>query len=218
MPFTHKPIVLPELEAITSDSGRVYLTPQGKRYPSITTVLSVMSKKSIAEWRKRVGEEEANRVSKNATEFGSAIHQHVEDYLNNKEVKMASYFEKAAFAALKPRLDKIDNILCQEAPLYSDLLQVAGRTDCIAEYDGKLSIIDFKTSKKIKDVEHIESYFIQGTAYSIMLQEATGIVVPNIVILMTTHDGFSEEYKVKRKDYIIRLKEVIDEYRTSANA
>lgn len=214
--FNHKPLVLPELMAVTEEGvGRIYLTPSGEKYPSVTTVLGLLSKDSIAEWRKRVGDEEANRISKKATSLGTAIHKIVEDYLNNKEDYIEKYgpFEKMVFSSFQECLNKIDNILCQESTLYSDVLKVAGRVDCIAEYDGQLSIIDFKTANKAKEEEHILGYFMQLTMYSLMLEEMTGICIPNIVILMVTTSAEVLVFKKKRTDYYKQVKDLINEYR-----
>ena len=214
--FNHKPLVLPELMAVTEEGvGRIYLTPSGEKYPSVTTVLGLLSKDSIAEWRRRVGDEEANRISKKATSLGTAIHKIVEDYLNNKEDYIEKYgpFEKMVFSSFQECLNKIDNILCQESTLYSDVLKVAGRVDCIAEYDGQLSIIDFKTANKAKEEEHILGYFMQLTMYSLMLEEMTGIRIPNIVILMVTTSAEVLVFKKKRTDYYKQVKDLINEYR-----
>ena len=214
--FNHKPLVLPELMAVTEEGvGRIYLTPSGEKYPSVTTVLGLLSKDSIAEWRKRVGDEEANRISKKATSLGTDIHKIVEDYLNNKEDYIEKYgpFEKMVFSSFQECLNKIDNILCQESTLYSDVLKVAGRVDCIAEYDGQLSIIDFKTANKAKEEEHILGYFMQLTMYSLMLEEMTGICIPNIVILMVTTSAEVLVFKKKRTDYYKQVKDLINEYR-----
>lgn len=213
--FNHKPLVLPELSAETQENGRIYITPSGARYPSVTTVLGLLSKDSIAEWRKRVGDEEANRISRKATSLGTAIHKIVEDYLNNKEDYIEGYgpFEKMVFSSFQECLNKIDNILCQESTLYSDILKVAGRVDCIAEYDGQLSIIDFKTANKAKEEEHILGYFLQLTMYSLMLEEMTGIRIPNIVILMVTTSAEVLVFKKKRTDYYKQVKDLVNEYR-----
>ena len=202
--------------AVTEEGvGRIYLTPSGEKYPSVTTVLGLLSKDSIAEWRRRVGDEEANRISKKATSLGTAIHKIVEDYLNNKEDYIEKYgpFEKMVFSSFQECLNNIDNILCQESTLYSDVLKVAGRVDCIAEYDGQLSIIDFKTANKAKEEEHILGYFMQLTMYSLMLEEMTGIRIPNIVILMVTTSAEVLVFKKKRTDYYKQVKDLINEYR-----
>ena len=136
-----------------TDSGRKYVTEDKKKLPSITTVLSILSRAGIAAWRKRVGDKEADRISHIASTRGSAVHQIVEDYIDNKEDFDAGYFPHIleSFQQIKPIIDKrIGKVYAQEQPLYSNHLGVAGRVDCVAEFDGKLSIIDFKTSKKRK--------------------------------------------------------------------
>ena len=171
------------------DGSRVYVNASGVAYPSATTVLSVLSKDSIKEWRQRVGEEEANRISSTAATRGTKIHTLVEKYLGNEEITSETYeeqkvdpFNAQLFEDYKKFLNRINNIHAQELALYSDHLRMAGRVDCIAEFEGKLAIIDFKTSRKLKRKDWIESYFLQATAYSIMYEERTGIPVPNLVI------------------------------------
>ena len=158
-----------DLIAETSSTGRVYTTPTGTKYPSITTVLSILSEDGIRAWRKRVGEEEANRISTRAANRGTAVHSITERYINN-EVDYAEGFMPNIiqnFNDLKPILDeRLGNIRAQEVPLYSDHLRLAGRVDCVAEFDGTLSIVDFKTSRKLKKKEWVEDYFLQLVAYS----------------------------------------------------
>ena len=156
--FEHVPVVLNEMEAETTETGRTYCTPEGINLPSITTVLSILSRDSIAKWRKRVGEEEADRISYRASTRGTAVHEIIEKYLDNKEDYRDGYTPDIieSFINIKPILDgRIGRIYAQEAPLYSNHLGVAGRVDCVAEFDGKLSIIDFKTSKKPKQTKWI---------------------------------------------------------------
>jgi genome maintenance exonuclease 1 len=200
--FEHRSdIELKELNTETINGKRHYVTPEGK-YPSITSVLSVLSKDSIMAWRKRVGEEEANRISTQAARRGTNVHQMCEDYLNN-ELDMSKFMpnEKDMFKPLKETLDKhIGTIYAQEAPLYSNYLGIAGRVDCIAEWDGRLSIIDFKTSRKLKKKEWIHSYFQQATAYAIMWEERTGIPIDKIVIAITVDDEDEPQIFVEKRD------------------
>jgi ATP-dependent exoDNAse (exonuclease V) beta subunit len=203
MLFNHLPIEIPKLEQITSSDGtRFYNTPSGARYPSVTTVLSQHSKKAIMEWRQRVGAEEANKVSRKAASRGSHIHQLVEDYLQNKPVNPRSFFDKENFEAITPLLDRINNIRCQEVGLFSHHLRMAGTVDCVGEFDGKLSIIDFKTAKRAKDKSWIENYFMQGAAYAIMFEELTGISVPRCVILISVDDDTPQAFIVKRDNWV----------------
>ena len=181
-------IVLPKLTRKTTEEGRRYFTPDGNAYPSITTVLGVLSKDGIIEWRKRVGEEEANRISRQAATRGTAVHKLAEDYLDNLPDwnKGAMPANLASFNDLKTILDeRLNNIYFQEEFLYSDRLKCAGQVDCIAEFDGQLSIVDFKTSRKPKKEEWITSYFIQASFYAAAFYERTGIPIKQGVILIT---------------------------------
>lgn len=198
------------LKRIDSPTGRVYETPTGKRYPSVTSVLGMMDKSSLFEWRKRVGEEEANRVAARAASRGTAIHSLCEDYLYGKN-PTPSMFDAQVFNSLKPHLDNIDNIHALESKLYSDYLQVAGTVDCVAEFDGRLSVIDFKTSRRLKSRDDIHGYFIQTAAYAVAFEERTGIPVSRLVIIMGVDDEQPLIFKEKRDDWIgqfIELREV----------
>lgn len=198
------------LKRIDSPAGRVYETPTGRKYPSVTSVLGMMDKSSLFEWRKRVGEEEANRVAARAASRGTAIHSLCEDYLYGKN-PVPSMFDAQVFNSLKPHLDKIDNIHALESKLYSDYLQVAGTVDCVAEFDGRLSVIDFKTSRRLKTRDDIHGYFIQTAAYAVAFEERTGIPVSRLVIIMGVDDEQPLIFKEKRDDWIhqfIELREV----------
>ena len=157
----------PKLERDTSPDGtRVYKTPSGRAYPSVTTVTSLHNAEGIAKWRARVGAEEANRISSKASARGARIHSLCEAYLRNERCE-PDIFDKELFGSIEQWLGDIDNIHALEDPLYSDYLQVAGTVDCIAEFQGKLSIIDFKTASKPKDRDDIYNYFMQTAAYSV---------------------------------------------------
>ena len=209
--FQHIKHDIPELARIDSASGRVYQTPSGKAYPSVTSVLGLLGKAEILEWRKRVGEEEANKVSARAARRGTAIHSLCEDYLLNKDVNPGP-FDLETFRSISPYLDKINNIHCLETKLYSDFLQVAGTVDCIAEYEGKLSIIDFKTSKRVKTRDDIHGYFMQTAAYAVMFEERTGIPVGRLVVIMSVDDDKPLVFKEKRDDWINRFIELREDY------
>ena len=218
--FLHKPPTkeLPPLKAKTSDVGRFYTNLEtNESYPSITTVLGAQSKQGILEWKKRVGEDVANHISNQAATRGTAVHNMVEDHLNNVNVDEVEKYKKQflprmMFNVLKPELTKINNIRLQEAAMYSSDYTVAGRVDCIAEYDGVLSVIDFKTSTKEKSEDWIENYFIQGSAYSQMYKEHFGEEVPQIVILITTEQGTTQVFKKKPEDYLGKLKQYVEEF------
>lgn len=180
-----------DLEATTTESGRVYLTPSGKKYPSITTVLGHFGKHKLMEWRKAVGEEEANRVGRLAADRGTRLHTICEKYIDN-EIDIfgkAMPHVKAMFNSIRPILDdRIGKVYLQEVPLYSDHLRIAGRVDLIAEFDGVISIIDFKTSSRRKTAEDIKDYFEQESAYAIMFEERTGIPIVNLVTIMAVEN------------------------------
>lgn len=200
------------------DGGRVYVNVSGTAYPSATTVLSVLSRDSIAAWRKRVGEEEANKISSKASTRGTKIHTLTETYLKNENVSdkinevRATMLDVEMFTKFKPILDPISNIHCQELALYSDHLRMAGRVDCIAEYNGKRAVIDFKTSNKSKSKSYIESYFMQTAAYAIMYEERTGIPVPWLVILIAVEDDDPQVFIEKRDDWVKKLLRTRDYY------
>lgn len=214
MMFKHKKIDLgyEDLKAENLETGRVYKTPDGD-FPSITTVLGALTNKSIEDWKKRVGEEEANRISYRATTRGTAVHEIIEKYLENESTSGYMPHIVQSLTNLKPILDKrIGEIYAQECPLYSAHLGVAGRTDCVAEFDGVVSICDWKTSRFPKKKEKIGNYFIQACAYSIMWEERTGIPAPNLVIVMDVDNFHPCVYKEKRDDWVDKLKDVIKLY------
>jgi CRISPR/Cas system-associated exonuclease Cas4 (RecB family) len=200
------------------DGSRVYVNASGVAYPSATTVLSVLSRDGIAKWRARVGAEEADKISKQSSTRGTKIHSLTETYLKNEDLKEAYTSTKASlldlemFTKFLPILDPISNIHCQELALYSDHLRMAGRVDCIAEYNGQRAVIDFKTSGKLKKKEHISSYFMQTAAYAIMYEERTGIAVPNLVILIAVEDEEPQVFIEKRDNWTKELLKTRDYY------
>jgi len=213
--FVHEAVELQEMDAVTTEEGRKYRTPEGIDLPSITTVLSILSRDSIAKWRKRVGEEEANRISYRASTRGTAVHEIIEKYLDNKEDYRDGYTPDIieSFIALKPVLDgKIGRIYAQEAPLYSNHLGVAGRVDCVAEFDGKLSIIDFKTSKKPKQLKWITNYFMQEAAYAIMWEERTRMPIVQLVTIIAVDQHEPQVFIEHRDNWVRPLRETIEKY------
>ena len=215
--YNHKTINLPEIKATTTDGVRLYETPEGNKYPSITTVLSVRNKKGLFEWRKRVGDDVANYVARKAANRGTSVHHMCEDYINNdfdEEKHKKKFLPYVLFNQLRESvLQKIDNIYAQECGLYSDKYKVAGRVDCIAEYEGKLSIIDFKTSSKERSDDWNESYYIQASAYAEMFEERTGITIDQVVILVVTEDGVVQEFVKNKTEYLPLLSDVIKEWK-----
>jgi genome maintenance exonuclease 1 len=193
---------LGELKRDTRPDGkRTYLTPSGFSYPSVTTITGQATSEGIAKWRMRVGEEEANRVSSRASARGTRVHQLCEDYLRTGIVE-PDIFDAEMFGSIKFLLDQIDNIHCLETPLYSDFLQVAGTVDCIAEFQGKLTVIDFKTASKPKDRDDIHHYFMQCAAYSVAFEERTGIPVGRLAILMAVENDDPRWFIEKRDTWI----------------
>lgn len=203
-----------KLQQLNEDGVRRYVTPSGSKYPSITTVTSWQSAKAIAEWRSRVGNDVANAISRKATRRGTAFHSLCENYLRNEEVlgENVSYDVKDLFYSVRHVLDRIDNVHCIETQLYSDYIGVAGTTDCVAEYEGTLSIIDFKTASKIKQKKHIGNYFMQTSGYAVMYEERTSIPVPQIVIIMVS-EGEYEVFVEKRNNYVFDLIDLVNQYK-----
>ena len=202
-----------DLDADTGKHGRTYTTPDGTRYPSITTVLSILSEESIAAWRRRVGEEEANRISTKAAGRGTLVHQIIEEYLKNQDVDDYLPHIRQSLENLRPILDsRIGKIYGLEIPLYSSHLGLAGRCDCIAEFDGVKSIVDFKTSRKPKKKEWIDNYFAQMAGYAVMWEERTSQPITNTVVIMDVDDNEPLVFKEHRDNHIKLLIDTKKEY------
>lgn len=215
--FKHEPVSLgyDDLDAQTGKGGRFYEAPTGKKYPSITTVLSILSEDHIRAWRARVGEEEANKISHRASTRGTAVHEIFEKYVDNDpdfaEGAMPHIME--TFKQAKPLLDeRLSLVYAQEAPLYSDHLGVAGRVDLVGVWDGKISIIDYKTSSKLKPKEWCENYFIQEAAYAVMWEERTGMPITQLVTVIAGDEG-NQVFIEHRDNWTKKLLETINEYR-----
>ena len=208
---------LPEITTESIKGKRFYVTPEGNKYPSITTVLSDRNKEGIIKWRESVGNDVANQVMRQAASRGTAVHTLIENYLNNEELSKQDVLPVALFATIKSELDNINNIRIQEGGLYSDKLGVAGRVDCIAEYKGKISVIDFKTSTKEKKEEWVENYFIQGSAYCEMYEERFLQPIEQVVILIVTEDGAVQTFIKDKRDYLPLLKTAIKEFNEKNN-
>ena len=205
---------LQDLQSTTFPDGkRYYQLPDGTRLPSVTTVIGAKGKASILAWRKRVGEEEANKISRKASSRGTNVHTLCERYLNNEPVGEIMPDAKAMFLPLKPLLNRINNIHYQECTLWSINLGMAGRVDCIGEFDGVLSVIDFKTSKRIKKREDIDNYFAQCVAYACMYEELIGQGIEQIVIIMAVDNEEPLLFIEKTADHINTLLEYIKFYK-----
>jgi len=202
--FTHVECDLPALSRETKDGVRLY-NVEGQKLVSITSVTSHFNKDIFVKWRKRVGDEEANRITKRSTTRGTKVHTLIENHLLNKEVDPDTPGSKMLFLQAKDSLANINNIYALEKSLYSTELGVAGTVDCIAEYDGELAIIDFKTAAKPKPRDWIENYFVQAAAYACMFYERTGIPVKKLVILMTCENGEVQVYEEYDKMKYMRL-------------
>ena len=199
-----------ELEAETNPDGtRYYQTPEGKSYPSVTTVTGWEKRAFFAEWRRKNPEE-----SKRVLGRGNRLHKTIEDYLNNEEgcLAEASSTDSQMFYQISEDLHRIDNIVGLERPLWSHTLKLAGRIDCIAEFDGELSIIDFKSSSRLQRKSDIENYYLQATAYAIMFQERTKTPIKNIVILISCESGDSQVFIANPMDYVDKLHKTIVKY------
>jgi hypothetical protein len=214
--FNHIDLNLPQLERTTIDGTRYYFVPDNDeliKLFSITSVTSHKNRQFFANWRKKVGEEEADKITRQATSRGTDMHTLVEHLLKNEDLPDVQPLSQFLFKISKPDLNRINNVYALESSLYSKILGVAGTVDCIAEFDGELAIIDFKTSKKPKPREWIEHYFVQCVAYACMFYELTGIPVKKLVIIMACENGECVVYEERDKSkYIKLLTEYIREF------
>ena len=209
MTFKHELVQLKELNTKSSDTGRFYETPEGQSYPSVTTITGLLSKASILAWRQRVGDSKADAITKAATTRGNKVHKMAEMYLRNEMASQINLFEdpmphiENMFFQLTELLDNSIGIInAIEAPLYSDQLKVGGRVDVIAEWDGELAVIDFKTSSKPKKESWIDGYFMQSSAYALMFEELTGIKINKIVIAIAIENNRSQVFIKNSTEYL----------------
>ena len=212
----HSPVELPagKLNTVYENNRRFYLTPEGNKYPSITSVLGANPDKIkiLQKWRERVGEAEANNISQKASHRGTAVHQICEDFLNNEKeyINGAASDSVEMFGSLKPILTQsVGNIYGQELALYSDRLGVAGRVDLIAEWDGVPSIIDFKTSARPKKLEWVDDYFMQCSGYAAMYYEMTDFPIKDVVIAIMVDGDSPQIFKGKVSDWLPSLARAI---------
>lgn len=205
-----------DIEAVHEFGKRYYLTPDGKKYVSVTSLLGANpeKRKSLAQWRRNVGAAEADRITKEAAAQGTAMHSMCEQYLKNEDIEETENLHAPdLFDSIRPIIAKnIDRVHTLEAPLWSHQLRLAGRVDCVANWDGKPAIIDFKTSMKPKKKEWIHDYFKQATAYAVMFRERTGISVPRIAILIAVRDSKPQVFVERAIDWIDPLMDAIDSF------
>ena len=223
--FVHEMLLfeLPKLTRASINGNRFYSTPDGRKYPSITTVVGFHTKQGILAWRRRVGEEEANRISRESAGRGTKIHTICENYLKNKPDYSDGHEEEhvSMFNQFQSEVDRINNIKCQETSLYSDQLGIAGTVDCIAEFNGKLSVIDFKTKRKEMRKEWTDSHFMQCAGYGKMWEEHTNVPIEQLVVLITTATGkcqvFVEDQESYNNQRIPQLRKLIHEFNSANN-
>lgn len=217
MNFIHEAIDLgyEDLNSVTKEKGRQYADPEGNTYPSITTVLSILSREAIQKWRERVGEEEANRISRVASSRGTKIHNIIEKYIANDPEYLSGEMPHniQTFKDIQPYIDSnLSKVYSIEAPLYSKHLGVAGRVDCVGVWNGKDSIIDWKTSRKEKKKEWISNYFMQAAAYAIMWEERTNRPIKQLVVAIAGDAG-PQIFVEDRDDWTDELINTISEYK-----
>ena len=216
MQFIHNIATIPLAWQTEIEGVRYYKTPHGMLYPSITTILTKTSDMTgLDEWRQRIGNDMADQIMKEAQIHGTMTHKLCEDYLSNKQSE-GDFLDipKSHFEKLKPYLHKMNNIRGIEIPLYSDELKIAGTCDCIAEYNGDLSIIDFKTSRSrlVEHYDKVQKYFMQATAYSLMWKERTGIEIDQIVIIGSEEVGDVAEFIKIPFDFKEKLIQAIEKF------
>ena len=203
--------VLPKTKGKNIDGTRFYEI-DGQNYPSVTSVLSIRSKEGIQKWRDSIGNDVANWEMNRAARRGTATHTLVEQYLKGETPSIRSVLPLGLFKLLRPYVDQIDNIRFLETIMYSHKLKLAGQVDCIGEYNGKLSVIDFKSANKLKEESWIENYFIQTTAYAEMYEELYGEKIEQVVILIASEDGTSQSFVKETKDYKQKLLVAIEDF------
>ena len=203
--------VLPKTKGKRIDGFRFY-DINGKNYQSITTVLGIRKSEALKGWREKIGESVANREMGRAARRGKSFHTLVEQYLKGETPSIRDVLPLGLFKLLKPYIDQIDNIHLLEAIMYSPKLTVAGQVDCVAEYNGKLSVIDFKTANKERQEDWIDNYFLQTTAYAHMYEETFGTPIEQIVILIASEDGTTQAFVKNKADYEKELGEAIQSF------
>ena len=203
----------------TIDGKRYYKTPEGNKYPSVTSVTGLMNRKGIEAWRKWVGEEQANKISSQAANRGTRYHYMMEDFINNinidEKLSKATPLDQMMFNQTREITEKLGDIYMLEGSLYSDELMMAGRVDCIADFAGKVSVIDFKTSTKRKTPSRCKNYFIQETAYAKMFEERYQIPIERIVTIIAVEEtGQSQLFVEEPSKWYDHLLDLRTQYKT----
>ena len=184
----------------------------GKAYPSVTSVLGIRKKKELQEWRDKIGEDVANWEMRRAARRGTAVHRLVEEYIKNQTPSVRDVLPLGLFKLLKPYVDQINNVHLLETIMYSPKLTIAGQVDCVAEYNGKLSVIDFKTANKERKEDWIENYFLQTSAYAQMYEETFGTSIDQLVVLLAAEDGTVTSYIKEKKDFLPDMMKSIEDF------
>ena len=203
--------VLPTAKGKRTGKYRFY-DINGTNYPSVTSILGVRKKIELQQWRDRIGDDVANWEMGRAARRGTATHNLIENYIKNEPLTEKSVLPLGLFKIMKPYIDQIQNIHCLETVLYSSKYKLAGQVDCIAEYNGNLSVIDFKTANKERKEEWIDNYFLQCTAYGLMYEELFKKEIDQIVVIIGGEDGSIVSYVKEKKDYISKLEEVVEDF------
>ena len=203
--------VLPTAKGKRQGKYRFY-DINGTNYPSVTSILGVRKKVELQQWRDKIGENVANWEMGRAARRGTATHNLIENYIKGEPLEEKSVLPLGLFKLMKPYIDQINNIHCLETVLYTNKYRLAGQVDCIAEYNGKLSVIDFKTANKERKEEWIDNYFLQCTAYGLMYEELFKKEIDQIVVIIGGEDGSIATYIKEKKDYIKKLETVIEDF------
>lgn len=215
--FHHELVTLDEnVNSVDTNNGRRYQTPDGV-FPSVTTVTGWKKRAFFAKWRRDNPEE-----SKRVLSRGTKLHSIIEAYLKNDHGSVlltnAGTCESDLFFEMQESIDRIGTIQAIEVPLWSKRVGLAGRTDCIGEFDGTPSVIDFKSSTYPKSEDAIQDYFMQATAYSLMWQDRTGVELRNIAILIGVEDGGCQVFTADPREYIADLADAIKFYRSERDS
>lgn len=198
--------------------GRIYTTPDGIEYPSVTTILSAVSDHTwLEKWRKAVGNDVADQITKDAAERGTAMHHIIEEYLLKHDT--SQYINSNGYPLYRSLLIYLRKIepFSLELPVWSNHLKIAGRIDCVGLYENKLSIIDFKSSRKEKQADQIENYFLQCTLYALLLYELLGLECKQIVVIIGSNNGFPQIFKRETRDYVKNAVNAVRRYYTTIN-